>query len=172
MAEGPPKLYALLMKQDDQRKCSATKLCRWGLAKALYRIHHIPKRAVVLNPKAPAVFLFRDRAHLGYGLVAVDCSWKKAEEVFVRDFTGLNRRLPLLIPSNPVNYGQISMLSSVEALAAALYIAGYAKEGEKILSIFKWGPHFFTLNKGPLEDYRSAKSEEDVFEVEKEYFGR
>ena len=49
-----------------------------------------------------------------------------------------NKRLPLLIPVNPTNYGKVGVLSSVEALSAALFISGFNDLSLKILNIFKW----------------------------------
>ena len=83
----------------------------------------------------------------------MDCSWKKSEEIFARKFSGENRRLPPLLAGNPTNYGMLGMLSTVEALASALIITGFKKEGEKILSLFNWGSAFLSLNEEPLETY-------------------
>jgi len=166
-----PKLYVHQMKQDDQRKCTAAKLCRFGLAQPIFHGSRIPKRGITLNPKTLNIFSPNDKPYLSYGLVAIDCSWKRIDEVFSKRFRGLNRRLPLLIAANPINYGKISILSSVEALAAALYIANYIEESRKLMSIFKWGPNFLVLNKNPLDDYRLAKSPEDMIRIEREYFG-
>jgi pre-rRNA-processing protein TSR3 len=73
--------------------------------------------------------------------------------------------------ANPINYGKISILSSAEALSATLYIANYIEESRRLMSIFKWGPNFLELNKNPLEDYRLAKTPEDMIKIEEEYFG-
>lgn len=166
-----PKLYVYSMKQDDQKKCTAAKLCRFGLAQPILRKSEIPKKSTVLNPKASSIFSPLDKPYLIYGLVAIDCSWKRIDETFSKRFKGLNRRLPLLMAANPINYGKISMLSSVEALAAALYIADYIEESKKLMSILKWGPNFLELNRNPLEDYRLSKNHEDIIEIEREYFG-
>jgi pre-rRNA-processing protein TSR3 len=159
------------MKQDDQRKCTAAKLCRFGLAQPIFHTSKIPKRGIILNPKASNIFSPDDKPYLSYGLVAIDCSWKRADEVFSKRFRGLNRRLPLLMAANPINYGKISILSSAEALSATLYIANYIEESRRLMSIFKWGPNFLELNKNPLEDYRLAKTPEDMIKIEEEYFG-
>jgi len=111
----------------------------------------------------------RDRAER-FGLVAIDCSWEKVDGVFTRGFPGLHRRLPLVLAANPTSYAQISKLSSLEALAASLFILGFRKRAEQALSLFKWGPTFYTLNKDPLGDYQKATSSEDINRIEHEYF--
>ncbi|MDG7016690.1 MAG: DUF367 domain-containing protein, partial [Nitrososphaerota archaeon] len=78
--------------------------------------------------------------------------------------------LPILLAGNPTNYARPGMLSSLEALAAALYILGEVEEAERFLAIYKWGPTFETLNKEPLEDYRKARTEGKVLQREREYF--
>ncbi|MEM3436986.1 MAG: DUF367 family protein [Nitrososphaerales archaeon] len=166
-----PKIYIYQMRQDDQKKCTAAKLCRLGLAQPIFQKSKIPKNGITLNPKALSIFSPQDRPHLSFGLVSIDCSWKKINETFSKRFRGLNRRLPLLIATNPINYGKISMLSSAEALASALYIADYIEESKKLISVFKWGPNFLELNKNLLEEYRLSKSPEDILNIEKEYFG-
>lgn len=159
------------MRQDDQKKCTAAKLCRLGLAQPIFQKSKIPKNGITLNPKASSIFSPQDKIYLGFGLVSIDCSWKKVDEIFSKRFKGLNRRLPLLIATNPINYGKISMLSSAEALASALYIADYVEESKRLISVFKWGLNFLELNKNLLEEYRLSKSPEDIYRIEKEYFG-
>ncbi len=90
-----------------------------------------------------------------------------ADDVFELSVRGVSRCLPYLIAANPVNYGVPTKLSTVEALAAALYIAGFGEEAERLLSIFKWGPQFFTLNKELLDSYASAKNSSEVVELQK-----
>ena len=164
------RVFALEMGQDDPKKCSSAKLCRFGLAIPIHQFQRIPRSAVVLNPTVSEVFSPKDKDALKVGLVAIDCSWKRAEEVFKHRFRGVNRRLPLLLASNPINYGKLGMLSSVEAVSATLYIAGYIEHAQRVLSIFKWGGTFLTLNHDPLEDYRAAETPEDVLKTEQEYF--
>jgi pre-rRNA-processing protein TSR3 len=77
--------------------------------------------------------------------------------------------LPYLIAANPVNYGTPTKLSTVEALAAALYIAGLSDEAQMILSKFKWGPEFLRLNQRFLDAYSRAKNSEEVVKLQNEF---
>jgi len=72
--------------------------------------------------------------------------------------------------SNPVNFGKLTKLSTAEALAAALYIAGFKDSAEEILSIFTWGHTFFELNKPFLDKYTVAKDSEDIIKIQKMLF--
>lgn len=166
-----PDLYVYCLNQDDPKKCTARKLQHFGLAKMLKHRFEVPKKAILLNPFVATILTPLDREYIArFGVVSIDCSWKKVKEVFRWKFKGLNRRLPLLIPANPINYGHIGRLSSLEALAATLYISGFKSYAEEVLSIYKWGKVFLTLNKEPLEDYSKAKSIEEILRLEKEYF--
>lgn len=170
--ERRPRILVYVMEQDDPKKCTSAKLVRLGLARPLRSRRMIPRRAVVLNPLASAVLLPSDRERLEHGgLVAIDCSWNRSEQVFPSRFPGLNRCLPLLLPGNPVSYGRVGRLSSVEALAASLIITGLSEHGRELLEIFKWGATFLTLNREPLTDYSQAKDQNEIRELERAYFG-
>ncbi len=165
------KLHILHLNQDDPKKCTAKKLARFGYAKLTTQKNRIPEGSVILSPFANRVLSPLDRRTAERrGITAVDCSWHKARDVFF-SLRGNFRRLPFLVPVNPVNYGHPGKLSSAEALAAALYIIGYEEQAKKIMSIFKWGPHFFTMNAEPLELYSKANSWVEVIEIEREYIG-
>jgi pre-rRNA-processing protein TSR3 len=69
-----------------------------------------------------------------------------------------------------VNYAKQSKLSSVEALAASLCILDFREKASHLLSLFKWGPTFLTLNAEPLKAYSTASSEEDMAKAEAEFF--
>jgi pre-rRNA-processing protein TSR3 len=164
-----PRIFVLDFGQDDPKKCTSKKMCRMNLAESIRYFSQIPKSAIILNPFAE-VFSKRDRPILRNGIVAIDCSWKKAEKIFRKTFRGVNRRLPILLASNPVNYSKPQKLSSVEAVSATLYIADFVDHAKRIISIYKWGDTFLTLNHNLLEDYRNAETSEEVLQIEKDYF--
>jgi len=165
------RLYVYNLGQDDPKKCTSAKLYRLGFVKQLKWKSEVPKKAVLLNPFSSRILLPSDRSYAAnHGVVAVDCSWKKVDEVFARKFGGENRRLPLLVPVNPINYGHTGMLSSLEAIAATLYITGFREYAERILKIFNWAPNFLTLNMERLENYSQEKTMDGILRLEKVYF--
>jgi len=134
-------------------------------------MRRIPSSAIVLNPTSSKTLSLEDRELvLRNGLVALDCSWNQSEGVFDRNIPGNNRRLPILLAGNPTNYAIPSRLSTAEALAAALILTGFRQQAEVILSLFKWGETFLSLNHDPLEKYARAKSSE-LSLLEEEFFG-
>jgi pre-rRNA-processing protein TSR3 len=159
------------MKQDDPNKCTSAKLIRFNKAKPLHHQSQIGNKMIVLNPYSREVLTKKDRKSIyNNGIVAIDCSWNKAEAILKKRFKGINRKLPLLLAANPINYGKIGQLSSIEALASALYISDFEDQANEILSLYKWGISFMTLNKSPLAEYKSAKSDEEIYELQKEFF--
>lgn len=156
--------------QCDPKKCTALKLRRHGLVKLVHKIKFLPRRAVVLNPLSKIAFSPTDRERIEkFGLAALDFSWEHAERVLLKSVRGTSRCLPYLIAGNPVNFGSPTKLSTAEALAAALYIAGFKEEAYRLLSIFKWGHTFLELNKERLESYSKAKDSKAVIEVQKQF---
>ncbi len=154
-------------KQCDPKKCTTLKLKRHNLVRVVHRVRGLPRRAVILNPFSGRAFSPADRGRLERrGLAAIDCSWIHADEVFELSMHGASRCLPYLIAANPVNYGVPTKLSTVEALAAALHIAGFKEEAERLLSIFKWGPNFIVLNQERLDSYAQAKDSAEVVELQ------
>jgi len=155
-------------KQCDPRKCSALKLKRHGLIRVVYQLKQLPKQAIFLNPFAEKAFSLADRQRIErYALVALDYSWKCTEEARLIPLMGESRALPYLVAANPINYGKPTKLSTVEALAAALFIIGYVEQAETLLSKFKWGPEFIRLNQVRLEAYAKAKTSGEVVELQK-----
>ena len=161
-------VFALEMGQDDPTKCTARKMIHMDLAKGVGRKFHASDTVIVLNPYAHRVLAPPDKG--AKSVLAVDCSWNQAQEVFFRKLGGKHRRLPILLAANPTNYSRAGMLSSLEAVAATMYILGEVEEAMVYLAIYKWGPNFETLNREPLEAYRKARSEGRVLQAEREYF--
>ena len=140
------------------------------MVRVVHRVKLLPRGAVVLNPFSETAFSPADRERILHrGLAAVDCSWIHADEVFELRMRGASRCLPYLIAANPVNYGIPTKLSTVEALAAALYITNFKQEAENLLSIFKWGPQFLRLNQKILDSYTKAKDSSEVVELQKKF---
>jgi pre-rRNA-processing protein TSR3 len=128
---------------------------------------------VVLNPFSEIAFSPADRKRIeDFGLVALECSWENAEKVLLKQVRGTSRCLPILIAGNPVNFGKATKLSTVEALAGALYIAGFKQEAAGLLSIFGWGHTFLELNHALLENYAAAKDSTEVVEMQRSFTRR
>ena len=157
-------------KQCDPKKCTALKLRRHNLIRVVHRVRALPYGAVVLNPFSKKAFSPTERERLERnGLSAIDCSWMHADEVFELSVRGTSCCLPYLVAANPTNYGVPTKLSTVEALSAALYIVGLKENATRLLSIFKWGPHFIELNKELLDDYAQATNSGEVVEMQKKF---
>ena len=166
-----PKLLVYDFRQDDPKKCTSARLRKSRLVRSLPNMRRIPSSAIVLNPTSSKTLSLEDRELIHRnGLVALDCSWNLSEGVFDRNIPGNNRRLPTLLAGNPTNYGIPGRLSTAEALAAALILTGFRQPAGVILSLFKWGETFLSLNHDPLEKYSAAKSSEISF-LEEEFFG-
>lgn len=166
-----PKLLVYEFRQDHPKKCTSARLRKSRLVQSLLNMRRIPSSAIVLNPASSKTLSLEDRELIQRnGLVALDCSWNLSEGVFDRDIPGNNRRLPTLLAGNPINYGIPGRLSTAEALAAALILTGFRQPAEMILSLFKWGETFLSLNQDPLESYATARSSE-ISLLEEEFFG-
>ena len=158
-------LNVLMLKQDDPRKCSAAKLVKFNLAKPVTRT---TSRTLVLNPFSKKILLKSDRK-LVHSITGIDCSWNLSVPVFKKPFTGVGRKLPPLLAGNPINYSKLNKLTTVEALAGAVYILGESELTHTLLQKFKWGPTFFALNENLLGEYSKAKSESEILEISHEY---
>ena len=164
------RVFVYMMRQDDPRKCTASLLTRRGLANPLRRLSAMRGDPIVLNPVSPRFLLGSDATNaIRSGVMAIDCSWEKAEGVFMAQFPGTNRKLPALMAANPVNYARIGKLSTAEALCAALHIMGFTSQARELLSPFRWCDTFFDLNKELLREYAHAENEESVVKIEMEY---
>lgn len=166
--EHRPTLLFAYLKEDDPSKSTMLKLKRLGL------VRMIPVKglhsSLCLTPFSTTYVTEADREiAIKCGLSVIDGSWN-----LISGIEGIRlknpRKLPLLVPVNPVNFGKPGKLSSVEAMAGALYIIGFRDKGLEILSKFKWGQHFYTVNENPLEEYRICQDQECIEKVEKSYF--
>lgn len=166
------KIYVVIKKEDDPYMCTAEKLVRKGMAIKLTTLASIPNCAIVLNPLAHTYIKNVDRSYVEKcGLVAIDVSWKSGIGILKNIRKGIQRILPILIASNPINYGKPFKLSTAEAIAAALYITGYIEHAFSILQHFKWGQYFLELNKSRLEKYSRIESDEELEKIQMELLG-
>jgi pre-rRNA-processing protein TSR3 len=164
-------LFVYHSNEDDPRKCSAKKMHKFGFVKLETNIRKMPKDCILLNPFAEKS-LSKEDLKIAYsnGLMAVDCSWKNADNSFdYLDKRNQSRALPFVVAANPVNYGKPFKLTTLEAFATAAYILDDIETAEKLLNLYKWGPNFLVLNKEPLEDYRKAKSSIEIVKIMKNY---
>jgi pre-rRNA-processing protein TSR3 len=136
----------------------------------VHQIKLLPKGVVILNPFSKIAFSPADRPRIEkYGLAALDFSWEHAEKPLMKNVRGASRCLPYLVAGNPVNFGCPTKLSTVEALSAALYIAGFKEEAYRLLSIFKWGHTFIELNIKMLEEYTKARNSREIVEKQRNF---
>jgi pre-rRNA-processing protein TSR3 len=168
--EKSPRLTIYHANQCDPKRCTGLKLKRHGLARVVISIKFLPRRAIVLNPFGEIAFSPADRQRIqNFGLAALDCSWEHAQKVLSAHVKGTSRCLPILIAGNPTNYAKATKLSTVEAIAGALYIAGFKDDAEKVISIFVWGHTFLELNHALLENYASAKDSTEIIEMQRSF---
>lgn len=163
------KIFVLMLKQDDPKKCTAAKLTKLHIIKP---IKFIPNHTIILNPFSNVVLSKKDLCN-GKSLLAIDCSWNHIQSTlhkFRIVKKGINRRLPLLLAGNPVNYAKLGKLTTVEALAGSLFILGYVYEAEKLLSKFRWGHTFVELNSELLTAYSTKTDPLEIVKIEREYF--
>ncbi len=140
------------------------------MVESLRNIRRVPISSIVLNPAAETRISRDDQLLVAeHGIVGLDCSWNRSEGIFSQKIPGIARRLPALLAGNPTNYSILGKLSTVEALAAALFITGFAEQADRILALFKWGPTFMALNREPLEAYAES-SASNLETVESEFF--
>jgi len=167
------QLYAYDAGQCDPKKCTAKKLARAGLITSVNMTRKIPYNTILLVPIAEKALSPADRKSTN-GITVFDCSWDKIDtfEDTLRKLKRKKRALPYLIASNPTNYGKPFVLSSAEALAAALFIFGEHEQSQYILSKFKWGNEFLRLNEERLFSYSNAKDSKEVVVIQKRFMSK
>jgi len=165
------RLFVYHADEDDPKKCSARKLARFGFVRLETNIRRTPRGTILLNPFAEKSFSKEDKNIAEEnGILAVDCSWRNAENNFdYLDKRCKSRALPFVVAANPVNYGKPFKLTTLEAFVTALYILDEVEKAKEILNLYKWGPHFLVLNKEPLDEYRKARNSSEIIEVMKQY---
>ena len=163
------RLYALMAREDDPKKCTAAKLVRFGRAREVAGASKIPRGAIVLDPEAEKALSKEDVASASrFGLLVLDCSWNKLSKFPIIRSGLQHRALPFLLAANPTNFGKPQRLSSAEALAASLHILGEKSQAMDLMNLFKWGPVFLDINKERLEAYSSAANSMEVVRAQEE----
>ena len=153
---------------DDPDKCTARRLGKFDLA-ALSGPSRPPQEGLVLDPTSE--YALAPDLPTPERVVAVDCSWTSLEDHGVP--VGLTRRaLPYLLAGNPINFGRPFALTTVEALAAAVYILGAQQQATELLEPFSWGHTFLELNAEPLQRYAAAADAPAVIAIQQEYLDR
>lgn len=161
-----PRIAYIDLKQDDPKKSTMRKLRDLGISVEVSTRNM--NRYTILRADAKNVILHRDNAVVERGILIIEGSWNKGD-LLLKVHGNVERKLPILIASNPVNYGKKEKLSSAEALSAALFITGYRDLSRYIMGKFHWGHTFFELNENLLEEYSGAESEEEVEQIERDY---
>ena len=147
----------------DPRKCTVKKLERADLIRVVKTLSRIPRNTLLLDPTAEQALSPADRT--AKSVTVLDCSWEVLDTGVVRSWR-IRRALPFLVAANPVNFGRPCMLSSVEALAAALWILGEEQQARGILAKVSWGIRFLEVNAEPLSLYATAKDSAGVVEFQ------
>lgn len=146
--------------------CTAVKMVKFNKVHKI-KIHQIRANHVILTPFSQIALSPSDKEQVQqYGLVGVDCSWNDIQGGKEALNKGVGRALPFLVATNPNNYGKPTKLSTVEAIAAAVYILGYEEQAKDILSVFRWGKEFLKINKKYLDKYKQAKNSAEVVKIQ------
>jgi len=159
------KLQVLMFYQDDPKKCTAAKMVKFGLAQ---NIKKIGSKGLVLDPFSEKTLLPKDKSIINT-IIGIDCSWNLADQAFSKKFSGIKRKLPPLLAGNPVNYSKLNKLTTVEALAASLFILGSKEQALELLNKFKWGHTFYELNQNLLDEYSKLENEGQIEPILKDY---
>ncbi|MFA4825941.1 MAG: DUF367 family protein [Methanoregula sp.] len=159
-------LYAYRDNSCDPRKCTVKKLEKAGFLKIFTKISQIPRNTLLLDPTAEQALSPADR--FVRSITVLDCSWVVLDTGSVRSWR-IRRALPFLMAANPVNFGKPCVLSSIEALAATLYILGEKDRAATVLSKVNWGIRFIEVNQEPLDLYANAKDSTEVVKIQALY---
>ncbi len=161
-------LYICNFHTCNPKLCTAMKLVNFHKAKAI-KLNQIRHESIVLSPFADVALSPVDiSSATAYGLVGIDCSWNNIEGGKKAFIKGKGRILPFLVPSNPTNYGKPTKLSTLEAMAAALYILGSENQCFELLNLVNWGNEFFKINQSYLNSYAKAQNSKEIIQIQSE----
>jgi pre-rRNA-processing protein TSR3 len=164
------KLIVYSTRECDPKKCTALRLHRFGKIRLVFSQNDVPRGAILLDPFAEKALSREDAGTARrFGLVALDCSWKRIKPIKQIRREMEPRSLPYLVAANPTYYGRPTTLSTAEAFAAALFILGEREAAENVLRGFKWGHVFLELNREPLESYAKAANSKEIVEIQRRY---
>ena len=165
------KIIVFHANECDKKKCTAYKMEKLAKCKIVYKLNQIPKGAIVLNPFAQKAVSPEDKNIVEKrGIIGLDCSWNKiSSSATFFNLSKYHRSLPFLIAASPVNYGKPCKLSTIEAIAATLYITTFKNEAEDLMNSFKWGHTFIELNFQLLEEYSNAKTSAEVVNIQNDF---
>uniref|UniRef100_A0A7N0V841 18S rRNA aminocarboxypropyltransferase n=1 Tax=Kalanchoe fedtschenkoi TaxID=63787 RepID=A0A7N0V841_KALFE len=150
--------------QCDAKRCTGRKLARLNMLKELRVTYGFG--GVVSSPVGTQCVSREDYELIQKkGLAVVD--WARMSDVpFVKLRCTAPRLLPWLVAANPVNYERPSQLSCVEVLSAALFICGEKETTDLILSKFKWGHAFLSLNMELLKACSECDNSADIISAQ------
>ena len=169
MARDKITLLAYRDNSCNPKKCTMKKLERFGMLRIVSHIQQIPKTTLLLDPTSGFVLSPADRTWV-QSVTALDCSWEVLDTANLSAWKG-RRALPFIVAANPINFGKPFTLTSVEAIAAALFILGEQESAKAVLAKFHWGLNFLAINEEPLAEYAAAQDSEDVLKIQSEYIG-
>ena len=148
--------------------CTGVRLQKYGLLKEM-KINS-KFQGILLTPTGKKMVSKEDYDIIKTkGICVIDCSWAKFSSMHINLNKIETRLLPYLVAVNPVNYGKAFKLSCVEAVSASLYLAGFYKETDFLLSNFKWGKSFIEVNKELFDLYRECNNGVELKAVEQKY---
>ena len=164
------QLVVFEYKHNDPKRDTGMKLVRQGLVRSIKPGD--PFKGIVLSAYGRGLLSPGDSSLIGSaGLAAINCSWNRLDEI--TNIPGGNlsrhRKLPFLVAANPINYGKAYKLSSAEALAASLAIAGFEEEARQLTEKFSWDREFWKLNQEMISDYRMCKNSSEVEHAQQKY---
>ena len=149
--------------QNDPKRDSGSKMVRFGFARKLRIGQSFP--GIVLSSEATETLSPADAEIIEkYGIAGINCSWNRLTEIpfNMMGRSQNQRKLPLLVAANTVNYGKPFKMNTAEALAGSLYIAGFKEEAMVIMDPFSFGKEFLKLNHELLEAYSACSNQEEV----------